>query len=72
MSVTWLTKEERQKFVSYLKQQITSNQELIKGIEASPNMIGPAIEQITKRWKTHNAAYGIVAAIIESIEDDEI
>lgn len=62
-----LTKEERLKFVAYLRQEAASNEIIAK---QSATMDG--LDMVVKRYKQKVAIYSIVANELESTEEQVI
>lgn len=59
---------ERQRFLQYCKQQVSSAKAIISQLESMPGMI----PQVIQREKQKAAAYAIVAMDLESVSDDSI
>ncbi len=63
-----MDQSERQRFLQYCKQQVSSAKAIIGQLESMPGMI----PQVIQREKQKAAAYTIVAMDLESCTDESI
>ena len=66
-----LTKQEREKFAAYCEQESLSAKQMGEQMQKL-NMAAGLNEQIIKKFKNEELAYGFVAMHLRSIEEDSI
>jgi hypothetical protein len=64
--VTPLTSSERLRFLEYLRQEVASNEAIIRQME---KMGGPVMEALTRRYRAEVAACKVVANKLTNVEN---